>query len=137
MAIASQATTRAGIHHGMRTRYQRGLWLVGAIVIVRNMSEYQITYWRDIPSMVMAREGDDTARAQLAQRFQEAIDEAAMRLGESDADAYMEGWRKGEWVAADGTPTDVVHRIAEELEADLTEDRLNALLDELGPAQEA
>ena len=50
-------------------------------VIVRDMSEYQITYWRDIPSMVMAREGDDTARAQLAQRFQEAIDEAAMRLG--------------------------------------------------------
>jgi len=121
----------------MAQQYQCGLGLPEENVIVRNMSEYQITYWRDIPSMVMAREGDDTARAQLAQRFQEAIDEAAMRLGESDADAYMEGWRKGEWVAADGPPTDVVHRIAEELEADLTEDRLNALLDELGPAQEA
>ena len=48
---------------------------------MRNMSEYQITYWREIPSMVVAREGDETARAQLAQRFQEAIDEAAMRVG--------------------------------------------------------
>jgi hypothetical protein len=101
------------------------------------MSEYQITYWRDIPSMVMAREGDETARAQLAQRFQEAIDEAAMRLGESDADAYMEGWRKGEWIDADGAPTDVVARVAEELESDLSEERLTALLDELGPAQGA
>lgn len=125
------------IHHGMRTRYQRDFGDPGPNVIVRNMSEYQITYWRDIPSMVMARDGDDTARAQLAQRFQEAIDEAAMRLGESDADAYMEGWRKGEWIAADEAPTDLVHRIAAELEADLSEDRLNALLDELGPAQEA
>ena len=121
----------------MPTRYQHGLGDPDRNVIVRNMSEYQITYWRDIPSMVMAREGDDTARAQLEQRFQEAIDEAAMRLGESDADAYMEGWRKGEWTPADGTPTDVVQRIANELEADLDEARLNALLDELGPAQEA
>ena len=64
------------------------------------MSEYQITYWREIPSMVVAREGDETARAQLAQRFQEAIDEAAMRVGAADADAYMDGCRNGEW-----TPT--------------------------------
>ena len=49
----------------------------------------------------------------------------------------MEGWRKGEWTPTDGTPTDVVQRIANELEADLDEARLNALLDELGPAQEA
>ncbi|MGI9117317.1 MAG: virulence factor [Gaiellales bacterium] len=101
------------------------------------MSEYQITYWRDIPSMVAAREGDETARAQLAQRFQEAIDEAAMRLGESDADAYMEGWRRGDWTPGEGTPAELAERIASDLEADLTEDRLTALLDELGPAQEA
>jgi hypothetical protein len=101
------------------------------------MSEYQITYWRDIPSMVMAREGDETARAQLEQRFQEAIDEAAMRLGESDADAYMEGWRKGDWTAAEGAPADVADRVVKELEAELSAERLTALLDELGPAQEA
>ena len=101
------------------------------------MANLVITYWRDIPSAVSVKAGRKEEKRMLADRFQEAIDEAAMRLGESDADAYMEGWRKGEWIAADGTPTDVVHRIAEELEADLTEDRLNALLDELGPAQEA
>jgi hypothetical protein len=85
----------------------------------------------------MAREGDETARAQLEQRFQEAIDEAAMRLGESDADAYMEGWRKGDWTAAEGAPADVADRVVKELEAELSAERLTALLDELGPAQEA
>jgi len=98
------------------------------------MSEYQITYWRDIPSLVTARDGDDTAKASLSQRFQEAIDEAAMRLGESDADAYMAGWRRGEWTAADGAPAEVADRVATELEADLDEAALTALLDELGPA---
>jgi hypothetical protein len=101
------------------------------------MSEYQITYWRDIPSMVIAREGDETARAQLAHRFQEAIDEAAMRVGAADADAYMDGWRKGEWTPSEGTPTEVADRVTTELEAELSEERLAALLDELGPAQES
>ena len=100
------------------------------------MTEFQITYWRDIPSLVAARDGDDTAKAPLPQRFQEAIDEAAMRLGASDADAYMEGWRRGEWTDADGSPAEVADRVAAELEADLDEAALTALLDELGPAQE-
>ena len=40
-----------------------------------------MTYWRDLPSLVVAREGDTVTKTQLAPRFQEAIDEAAMRLG--------------------------------------------------------
>lgn len=121
------------IQEGIFIRYQ---YMVQN-AIVRNMSEYQVTYWREIPSMVVAREGDETARAQLAQRFQEAIDEAAMRVGAADADAYMDGWRKGEWTPTEGTPTEVADRVTSELEAELGEERLAALLDELGPAQEA
>lgn len=121
------------IQEGIFIRYQ---YMVQN-AIVRNMSEYQVTYWREIPSMVVAREGDETARAQLAQRFQEAIDEAAMRVGAADADAYMDGWRKGEWTPTEGTPTEVAGRVTSELEAELGEERLAALLDELGPAQEA
>ena len=29
------------------------------------MSEYQITYWRDLPSLVAAREGDEVAKIEL------------------------------------------------------------------------
>ena len=51
--------------------------------------------------MVIAREGDKTVKAQLPMRFQEAIDEAAMRMGESDADSYMNGWTRSEWISMD------------------------------------
>ncbi len=98
------------------------------------MSEYQITQWHDIPSIVVARDSQVTAKVQLAARFQEAIDEAAMRLGESDADAYLSGWNKTPWTAHEGTPQDVVDAIAHEIEQRLDDSALNALLDALkGP----
>ena len=62
-----------------------------------------MTYWRDLPSLVVARDGDDVTKAPLAQRFQEAIDEAAMRLGAVDSDAYLDGWRRSDWTPDDGT----------------------------------
>jgi hypothetical protein len=30
------------------------------------MAEYQITYWRDFPSMVVARNGDETVKVAIA-----------------------------------------------------------------------
>ena len=100
------------------------------------MAEYQITYWRDLPSLVVAREGEAVAKVPLPQRFQEAIDEAAMRLGEVGSDAYLEGWRRGEWTAGAGAPADLAAGVAATLEEELTEERGAALLDALGPASE-
>ena len=45
----------------------------------------------------------------VPQRFQEAIDEAAMRLGETSSDAYLEGWvrrtgRRGRYADRGGRP---------------------------------
>ena len=96
------------------------------------MSEYQIMRWREIPSMVVARSGETTIKIMLASRFQEAIDEAAMRLGEIDADAYTSGWNRDPWAEAEGAPDVVAARIVEELERDLIEEKLSALLDALG-----
>ncbi len=96
------------------------------------MAEYQITYWRDLPSLVVAREGDVQAKAQLDPRFQEAIDEAAMRLGATDSDAYLEGWRQSEWEARDGSPEEVVEAVASELEMEFDITRVQALLDSYG-----
>ena len=81
--------------------------------------------------MVVARNGDDVVKVALANRFQEAIDEAAMRVGASDADAYMDGWRRTEWESAEGTPTEVSEAISKKLETQLDEAALNALLDSL------
>ena len=88
--------------------------------------------WREIPSMVMARDGADTIKVMLPARFQEAIDEAAMRMGEIDADAYTSGWNRDPWVETDGAPDVVGARIVEELEKELSEEKLSALLDALG-----
>ena len=96
------------------------------------MAEYQITYWKEIPSMVSAREGRrDRAKAELSERFQVAIDEAAMRSGLIGTDAYLEQWRRGEWQAREGTPGDVAAAVAAELGAEFTPERLARLLREI------
>ncbi|MGA0002473.1 MAG: virulence factor [Candidatus Nanopelagicales bacterium] len=95
------------------------------------MAEYQITYWRDFPSMVVARSGEETVKVSLASRFQEAIDEAAMRLDAADADAYLDGWIRSDWTPADGEPAELAERISAELENTLDETALQAMLEKL------
>ena len=90
-----------------------------------------MTRWRDLPSMVAARAGDETAKVQLAARFQEAIDEAAMRLGDTGATDYLEGWDRSPWTEADGSPAEVLDRVAAELDAEWPVDRIAAYLDGL------
>jgi hypothetical protein len=53
-----------------------------------------VIYWRDIPAQVTATVGGRSARAQLADRFQEAIDEAAMEAGLAASDDYLNEWRR-------------------------------------------
>ena len=96
------------------------------------MSQFQIMRWREIPSMVIAREGETTIKVMLASRFQEAIDEAAMRLGEIDADAYTAGWIRDPWVDANETPDVLATKIATELENELSEEKLEELLKAMG-----
>ena len=51
-------------------------------------------YWRDIPSQVLVQKGRTKAKVKLPQRFQEAIDRAAMRAGKGSSDLYLEEWRR-------------------------------------------
>ena len=90
-----------------------------------------MTYWRELPSLVVAREGESVTKGPLAPRFQEAIDEAAMRLGAIDSDAYLEGWHRGDWTDADGSPAQVCDRVVADLEQQWPDDRLTAYLDGL------
>ena len=45
------------------------------------MAKLILISWRDIPAQVIAKQGRETAKAPLSQRFQEAVDRAAMRAG--------------------------------------------------------
>lgn len=102
----------------------------------RGVTEYQITYWRELPSMVVARDGDEVTKAPLSVRFQEAIDEAAMRLGDVGSDAYLAGWTRGEWLPADGSPIAVSDQVVADLETTWSPAAVESFLSTLGPAAE-
>jgi Virulence factor len=97
------------------------------------VTEYQVTYWRELPSLVVARDGERVSKSPLAARFQAAIDEAAMRLGQVGSDDYLAGWRRGEWTTTVGEPADVVERVVAELEEAWPHSTLVDYLDALGP----
>jgi len=101
------------------------------------VTEYQITYWRDLPSMVAARDGDDVTKAALTARFQEAIDEAAMRLGDVGSDAYLAGWRRGDWTPAEGSPTEVADRVVADLESTWSTEAVDGFLAGLSASEES
>ncbi len=60
------------------------------------MAQIEIVYWRDIPAQVIALQGRKKARRVLTERFEKAIDRAAMRSGNRDTDSYLAEWRRGE-----------------------------------------
>ena len=98
------------------------------------MAEYQITSWRELPSLVVARDGDLLAKVPLPQRFQEAIDEAAMRLGETSSDDYLAGWDRGPWIEGPGAPADLAASVVEQLEMAWPPEAVTAFLDSLEAA---
>jgi hypothetical protein len=59
------------------------------------MAKLICIYWRDIPAQVVGRAGRRSGfKKELAPRFAQAIDRAAMRAGRGSSDAYLEDWRR-------------------------------------------
>lgn len=88
---------------------------------------YQIVYWRDIPAQVRTQMGRQRVSRQLSSRFQEAIDQAAMFAGTTSSDAYLEDWRTGDPLPAEGEPEAVADSLAARLEAEYSDERLQEL----------
>jgi hypothetical protein len=87
----------------------------------------EVVYWRDIPAQVRARVGRERASHPLSDRFQQAIDEAAMRAGKSGTDAYLEEWRTSQAIEREGEPQAAAAGLAQEIEAAYPADRLRKL----------
>ena len=81
------------------------------------MASYQILYWHDIPAQVRARDVGGRASRPLPERFQEAIDQAAMATGLFGSDEYTDAFRWGASQERDGTAEQVAAAVAAELEA--------------------
>ena len=81
------------------------------------MANFQVTYWKHIPSQVKAWEGTDEVKGMMPDRFQVAIDAYAMRDGSTDMDAYLEGWRRGPVEERPGAPEEVLAAVIKELDS--------------------
>jgi hypothetical protein len=92
------------------------------------MPDVTIVYWRDIPAQVIVGKGRRGSKRQLEERFEQAIDRAAMKVNAKDADAYLAEWRKADPYPMEGEPAEIVEAEALRIEAEYDQDRLKALI---------
>lgn len=92
------------------------------------MPNLTIVYWRDIPAQVIIGKGRRAAKAPLPERFEQAIDRCAMKVGAKDDDAYLSGFRKIDQGEVDGDPADVAAATAARIDADFDQNRLKDLI---------
>jgi hypothetical protein len=107
----------------------------------RELSMPAIThvFWRDIPAQVIVGKGRSGAKAPLPERFEQAIDRAAMKIGAKDEDAYLAEWRRVVVGEAEGDPAEIAASEAAKLDAAYDTARLKSLIDAEGhdPAKAA
>jgi hypothetical protein len=88
----------------------------------------EIVYWRDIPAQVRARSGRTRASKPLSDRFQVAIDAAAMRAGMSGTDEYLAQWKTVAAGEREAEAEQAAISLVEELEAAYGAERLARLV---------
>ncbi len=92
------------------------------------MPDVTVVYWRDIPAQVIVGKGRRGAKAQLPERFEQAIDRCAMKIGAKDADAYLAEWRKADPYSVEGEQEAVAASEAARLDAEYDTARLKTLI---------
>ena len=93
------------------------------------MPDVVVVYWRDIPAQVIVGKGRAASKAKLTERFEQAIDRCAMKIGARDADAYLAEWRKAAPYVVDGDQTEVAASEAARIETEFDAARLKTLID--------
>ena len=96
------------------------------------MPEVTIVYWRDIPAQVIVGKGRRGSKVQLNERFEQAIDRAAMKCNLKGSDAYLAEWRKAEAYPVEGDPDTVARNEAERIEIEFNQEKLKALIEKEG-----
>ena len=92
---------------------------MGALIVIS---------WRDIPAQVIVKRGRESAKVQLSQRFQEAVDRAAMRAGKGSSDAYLADWKRSDPKAVSDDIEAEASAAAAALEARYTDADLERLI---------
>lgn len=92
------------------------------------MANVVIVYWRDIPAQVIVGKGRRGQKRILPERFEQAIDRAAMKVGAEDTDAYLAEWRKAGPVVVEGDDAAVADAEVARIDAEYDRERIKALI---------
>lgn len=93
------------------------------------MARFQILYWEHIPLGVKATDLDGVVRENLPPRFQEAVENAASRAGQTSAAAFTSMFKWGKEQEREGTASQVAAAVARELDETWNEEEAQYLYD--------
>ena len=96
------------------------------------MPEVTIVYWRDIPAQVIVGKGRRSSKIKLNERFEQAIDRAAMKCNLKGSDDYLSEWRKAEPYLVEGDPPSGAKNEAEKIEIEFNQLKLKTLIENDG-----
>jgi len=101
------------------------------------MAQLTVVYWRDIPAQVIVKKSRrEEAKVQLNERFEKAIDRAAMKANLRDTDSYLSEWRKVSLGEVGDDLQAAADAKAKEIETEFDEAKLTALVNGGGLAAE-
>jgi hypothetical protein len=96
------------------------------------MAQLTVVYWRDIPAQVIVKKGRESAKKQLDERFEKAIDRAAMRAKLRDTDSYLAEWRRAAPVEVSDDLEAEAAKAQAEIEAAFPEETLKVFVENGG-----
>ena len=88
-----------------------------------------LIFWRDIPSQIVVQRGRRREKVLLGERFQKAIDRAAMRAGKGGSGPYLAEWRReSSTIELGGELREFALAEANRFEEAFSDERLEALV---------
>jgi len=92
------------------------------------MADVVVVYWRDMPAQVIVGRGRRGTKLPLPERFEQAIDRAAMKSGAAESDDYMAGFRKADPIPVEGTDAEAAAATVARIDAEYDADHIKKLI---------
>lgn len=91
------------------------------------MAKVRILYWKEFPYGVRGQDASGQVTRQLPERFQEAIDAAAMASGETSQAAYQAGFSWGPVEERPGSAAEAADAVVAEIVLAYPDERLRGM----------
>ena len=91
------------------------------------MTKVKVLFWKEVPSVVEARDTGGVKKVELSKRFMELIDLIAMRQGLTGSDDYLSHWSKKAQKNSPLSALEAAQTVAKQLENQYEQIRSAAL----------